>query len=65
MEAVVERVNGLLLITEIRVRHRVLVPNGKETAAERALAVHDRECDVSQSVQRGIRVVVDGEVVAD
>lgn len=57
-----ERIDGLLLITEIRVHHRVRVPADKEDAARRALELHDRECDVSRSIQRGINVVVTGDV---
>ncbi len=48
--------NKVLLLTKVHVKYRMKVPAGKRQQAERALALHDSRCPVSQSVQRGIRV---------
>ena len=48
--------NGVALITTIRVHYRCKIPKGKRAEAERALGVHDKGCPASQSVQRGINV---------
>jgi uncharacterized OsmC-like protein len=38
------------------------VPAGKRAEAERALALHDARCPVSQSVQRGITVEYSADI---
>ena len=62
VEGFVENVDGTPLITRIRVKYHVKVPQGKRADAERAIAVHEKGCPVAQSVQRGIRVEWEGEV---
>jgi organic hydroperoxide reductase OsmC/OhrA len=56
VEGIIENVDGVALITTIRVRYRCRIPKGKRAEAERALGVHDKGCPASQSVQRGINV---------
>ena len=62
VEGFVENVEGTPLITRIRVKYHVKVPQGRRADAERAIAVHEKGCPVAQSVERGIRVEWEGEV---
>ena len=62
VEGFVENIDGTPLITRIRVKYHVKVPQGRRADAERAIAVHEKGCPVAQSVQRGIRVEWEGEV---
>jgi len=62
VEGFVENVDGTPLITRIRVRYHVKVPQGKRAEAERAIEVHEKGCPVAQSVQRGIQVEWEGKV---
>jgi uncharacterized OsmC-like protein len=62
VEGVIENVNGTPMITRIRVKYHVKVPQGKREEAERAIQVHEKGCPVSQSVQRGIQVEWEGAV---
>ena len=62
VEGFVENVDGIPLITRIRVHYRVKVPQGKRAEAERAIQVHEKGCPVAQSVKRGIQVEWDGNV---
>jgi len=61
-EGVIENVDGHPLITRIKVHYRVKVPRGKREEAERAIAIHEKGCPASQSVQRGIAVEWSGTV---
>ncbi len=61
VEGVIENVDGMALVTKIRVHYTCRIPKGKREDAERALAVHDKGCPASQSVRRGIAV----ELTAD
>jgi uncharacterized OsmC-like protein len=54
--------NKVLLLTRVHVIYRLKVPAGKRQQAERALALHDSRCPVSQSVQRGIQVEWSAEI---
>ncbi|MBI4442446.1 MAG: OsmC family protein [Acidobacteria bacterium] len=65
VEGFVENVEGTPLITRIRIRYRVRVPRDKRVEAQRALDVHEKGCPVAQSVQRGIRVEWEGEIVEE
>ena len=48
--------DGIALVTKIKVHYKCRIPKGKREDAERALAVHEKGCPASQSVQRGIAV---------
>lgn len=62
VEGFIEKVDGLPLITRIKVHYHVRVPKGKREEALRAIEVHEKGCPASQSVQRGIAIEWDGEV---
>jgi uncharacterized OsmC-like protein len=53
----------VLLLTKVRLKYRMKIPQGKREQAERALSLHHSRCPVSQSVERGIRVEWSAEIV--
>ena len=65
VEGTIENVDGRPLITRIKVKYTVKIPAGKRPEAERAIAVHDSRCPASQSVQRGIKVEWEGNLVEE
>ncbi len=65
VEGVIENVDGKPLITRITVHYTVKVPRGKREEALRALEVHEKGCPASQSVQRGIAIAWDGDVIEE
>ena len=62
VEGDIEEGDKVLLLTRIRIRYRLKIPKGKREEAERALALHESRCPVSQSVQRGIRVEYSADI---
>ncbi len=62
VEGDIEESDRLLLLTRIRIKYRMKIPKGKRAEAERALALHESRCPVSQSVQRGIRVEYSADI---
>ena len=56
VEGDIEDIDGILVLTRIRVRYRVKVPKDQRAAAERALATHENKCPAATSVKRGIAV---------
>jgi organic hydroperoxide reductase OsmC/OhrA len=56
VEADVERIDRLAVLSRVRLKYRLKVPPGKRQAAERAVAVHEQGCPISQSLRRGIAV---------
>ena len=65
VEGIIEDVDGMALITKIKVHYKVRIPKGKREEAERALQVHDLGCPASQSVQRGIIVEHTAEFIEE
>ncbi len=65
VEGVIENVDGKPLITRNMVHYTVKVPQGKREEALRALEVHEKGCPASQSVQRGIAIAWDGDVIEE
>ena len=65
VEGTIENMEGRRHITKIKVKYSVKVPKGKRAETERALAVHDSRCPASQSVQRGIKVEWEGDIVEE
>lgn len=65
VEGFLENIDGKPLITRIKVHYKIKVPKGKRADAERAIEVHEKGCPASQSVQRGIAIEWDGEVVEE
>ncbi|MEE9255942.1 MAG: OsmC family protein [bacterium] len=61
VEGIIEDVDGMALITTIKVHYKARIPKGTREEAERALNVHDLGCPASQSVQRGIKVELSAE----
>ncbi|MBI2822205.1 MAG: OsmC family protein [Acidobacteria bacterium] len=65
VEGTIENVEGRPLITRIKVHYTLKIPKGKRPEVERALALHDSRCPASQSVQRGIRVEWEGDIIEE
>ncbi|MFC1491263.1 OsmC family protein [Nitrospinota bacterium] len=65
VEGVIEDVDGMALITKIKIHYKARIPKGKREEAERALEVHDLGCPASQSVQRGIVVEYTAEFIEE
>ncbi len=61
-EGVIENVDGMPVVTRIRVHYQVNVTKGQREEAQRAIDVHERGCPASQSVKRGIAIEWDGSI---
>jgi uncharacterized OsmC-like protein len=55
-EGRIEEVDGKMLLTHVTLKYRIKVAKNKRESVERALAQHDSQCAVSESVRRGIAV---------
>ena len=62
VEGDMEDIDGVLVITRIRVRYHVKVPKEKREAAERALAKHESKCATATSVKRGIAIECQADI---
>lgn len=65
VEGDIEKINGTIAITRVRVKYRLRVPAGKREVAERALSIHERGCPVAQSIKRGIDVSWSAEIIEE
>lgn len=54
VQGTIEAPDGILKITKISCHYELKIPKGKMQAAERALAVFDRACPVSQTLKGAI-----------
>ena len=61
VEGLIEKVNGGIKITTVRVHYRLTIPKEKRAEAERAVAVHDKGCPATRSVTPAITVEWDAE----
>ncbi len=61
MEADIEKVDGTIAITRIRVKYNIKIPKGGREAAERALAMHRDHCPVAVTLTRGVEISWDAE----
>ncbi len=55
MQGTIEAPEGVLKITKIDCHYQVKVPQGKESAAERALSVFEKGCPVAQTLKGAIQ----------
>lgn len=65
VEGDIEDVDGKPIITNIRIKYHLTIPKGMREKAERALGRHQERCAASTSVERGIKVSWDVEVVEE
>jgi organic hydroperoxide reductase OsmC/OhrA len=56
VEADIEQVERMIVLSRVRLAYDLTVPRGKRTEAERAVQVHHHGCPIYQSFQRGIQV---------
>jgi uncharacterized OsmC-like protein len=62
VEGFFEETDTVVKLKRVHVHYLVKVPAGKRAAAERAVAVHEPSCPISQSVQPTIAVTYDAEI---
>lgn len=51
-----ELVNGLVRLTEIRIRYRLSIPAGTRESVDRALARHQEKCPTATSLAAAIAI---------
>ncbi|MBT2688674.1 OsmC family protein [Bacillus sp. ISL-47] len=56
VQGVIEAPEGVLKITTIRTKFKLLIPKGKKEAAERALNVFEKACPVAQTLKGAINL---------
>lgn len=56
IEGVNEIIDGMPLLTEIRVAYRLRIPAGSREVVERALARHQSKCPSARSFKDSVRV---------
>jgi uncharacterized OsmC-like protein len=61
-EGKIEEVDGKMILTQVSLRYRLKIPQGKRVSVEKALEHHDSFCAVSESIRRGIVVEWTGEI---
>ncbi len=61
VEGLIEKVDGGIKITTIRIHYRLTIPKEKQAEAERAVAVNDKGCPATQSVSPAITVEWDAQ----
>jgi uncharacterized OsmC-like protein len=62
VEGFFEETDTVVKLKRVHVHYLMKVPAGMRAAAERAVAVHERSCPISQSVQPAIAVTYDAEI---
>ncbi|HYN22909.1 MAG TPA: OsmC family protein [Thermoanaerobaculia bacterium] len=61
-EGINEIVDGLPVLTEIRIRYRLRILTGDREALERALARHQSKCPTAASLQGSVAVTWKAEI---
>lgn len=56
VEGDIEKIDGTIVITRIRVKYHLKVPRGTRETVERALKIHESKCPAAESVKRRIEV---------
>ena len=62
VEGDIEAVDNVLQIARIRVRYRLIIPQGKREAAERAVERHPTKCPAANSVRGCIDLDIQAEI---
>ncbi len=50
-------------LTGVKLRYGLKIPHGKRAEADRALEIHERNCPVHQSIQRGFEISWSADIV--
>lgn len=64
-EGDIRDVDGKPVITDIRIKYQLAIPKGTREKADRALGRHKERCAATSSVERGISVSWDVDVVEE
>lgn len=62
VEGVNELVEGVPVLTELRVHYRLRIPAGSRDTVERALARHQSKCPSAQSFKDSVRITWSAEI---
>ncbi|MDO6656819.1 OsmC family protein [Anaerobacillus sp. 1_MG-2023] len=62
-EGLIEAPEGILKITKIKCHYKLIIPEGKREAAERALHVFERGCPVAQTLKGCVAFEHDWEII--
>ena len=65
VEGDIENVDKKPVITNIRIKYNLTIPKGMREKADRALGRHKERCAATTSVERGIAVSWEAEVVEE
>jgi uncharacterized OsmC-like protein len=65
VEGDIRDVEGKPVVTDIRIKYHMTIPQGLKEKADRALGRHKERCAASTSVERGISVSWEAEVVEE
>ncbi len=65
VEGDIRDVDGKPVITDIRIKYQLTIPKGSREKVDRALGRHKERCAASSSVERGISVTWDADVVEE
>jgi uncharacterized OsmC-like protein len=55
-EGINELVDGIIRLTEIRIRYRLRIPAGTRETVDRALARHQEKCPTAASLAPAVRI---------
>lgn len=61
-EGINEVVDGLPVLTEIRVRYRLRIPGGTREKVERALERHQSKCPTAASLRGAVEIKWEAEI---
>ncbi|WP_370314228.1 OsmC family protein [Guptibacillus hwajinpoensis] len=64
-EGFIEAPEGVLKITKIKCHYKLIIPEGKREAAERALHVFERGCPVAQTLKGCVAFEHDWEITEE
>jgi uncharacterized OsmC-like protein len=62
VEGRIEAEEKLMRVTGVKLRYRFKVPRDKRGEADRALELHERNCPIRQSIQRGFEVTWSADI---
>ena len=63
VEGINEVINGIPLLTELRVHYSLRIPPGSREVVDRALSRHQDKCPSAQSFKESVRIVWSADIV--
>jgi uncharacterized OsmC-like protein len=62
VEAKIRSEEKMFLIDSVHVRYRLKIPAGRRPETDRALAIHQTNCPVHESIRRGFPITWSAEI---